>query len=403
MRRNRRLGGIGSVVLMGAGVLLLQASGFSVANAQRKPPSDDTDRELFKLPAAPRVQEPAAPRIQEPAASREQSGGTQSKPRGPLPGSSIPGTVLTTDVVPRGTLVANAGPVSNCVLNPGPQPASGFTCNVFESDASGNPSEISNVITLPNLVVGGFLVLKEDGAIADNVTTNWSDVLKFGDGSGANTTIVQMFSVGCNTGNPNDRSCFPPYSPADSAFIVENKSNATVFVANPNTYNIFSVADNPPNRPFTLASSVGTVDEDSTAIVQLRNFTVTLLPAATGSVHIRYNITAIDDISRFCPATQSVVRVRFRNSDNSGATAQVAFDIHQTNVTSGGNNIIYSFNSNGRGAGTSFATATDPPAIDFDFANNIYWIEATIFRSNTGQVADLGSIQIWEAGGTPCP
>src|SRR5207247_11399271 len=64
----------------------------------------------------------------------------------------------------------------------------------------------------------------------------------------------------------------------------------SVFVATPNIYNVFSISDNSPNRPFTLASSVGTVDEDSTAIVQLRNFTVTLLPAATGSVHIRYNI-----------------------------------------------------------------------------------------------------------------
>jgi hypothetical protein len=262
MRQNGRLGGIGSVVLMAVGVLLWQAFGFSAANAQRKLLSDDIDRELFKSPAVPRVQEPAP--------SREQTSRTQSKPGRGLTGSPVSdsGTILTTDVVPRGPLVA------------------------------------------------------EDG---------------------------------------------------------------------------------PPNRPFTLASSVGTVDEDSIGIVQFRNFTVSLLPAATGSVHIRYNITAVDDISSFCPASQSVVRVRFRNGDDSGATAQVSFDIHQTNITSGGNNIIYSFNSNGRGAGTSFITISDSPAIDFDFANNIYWIEATIFRSNTSLVADLGSIQIWEAAGTACP
>ena len=128
-----------------------------------------------------------------------------------------------------------------------------------------------------------------------------------------------------------------------------------------------------------------------------------LLPAATGSVHIRYNILAVDDISRFCPALQSVVKVRFRNSDNTGTTAKVSFDIHQTNITSGGNNIIYSFSSNSRGNGNSFTTAVDSPAIDFDFANSIYWIEATVFRSSTVQNADLGSIQVWEAGGTACP
>ncbi len=396
MRRNRRLGGIGSVVLMAVGVLLLQAFGFSVADAQRKPPSDDTDRELFKPPAAPRVQEPAS--------TRQQSSRTQSKTRRGLVGSPLSGSgsILTADVLPSGTLVANAGPVSNCAANGG----GGFDCNIFETDVSGNKSEISNVITLPALVVGGYLVLKDNPAAPDSDQTQWSDVLVFAP-TGGNATTVQMFSAGCNTGNPNDRSCFPSFATVtadpDSAFVNETEGAATVFAASPNIYNIFSIDDNPPNRPFTLASSVGTVDEDSTALVQLRNFTVTLLPAATGSVHIRYNITAVDDISRFCLATQSVVRVRFRNSDNSGATAQVAFDIHQTNVTSGGNNIIYSFNSNGRGAGTSFTTATDSPAIDFDFANNIYWIEATIFRSNTGQVADLGSIQIWEGGGTACP
>jgi hypothetical protein len=397
MRRNRRLGGIGSVVLTGAAVLLLQAFGFSVANAQRKPPSDDTDRELFKLPAAPRVQEPAS--------TRQQSSRTQSKTSRGLVGSPVSGSgnILTTDVLPSGTLVANAGPVSNCVLNGG---GPTITCNLFETGGTGNPSEISNVVALPAPQTGGYLVLKDNAAAPDSDQTQWSDVLIFAPTAGAATT-VQLFSAGCNTANPNDRSCFPSFATVtadpDRAFIVETKGSATVFNAGGSIYNIFSVDDNPPKRPFTLASSVGTVDEDSTAIVQLRNFTVTLLPAATGSVHIRYNITALDDISRFCPATQSVVRVRFRNSDNSGTTAQVAFDIHQTNVTSGGNNIIYSFNSNGRGAGTSFTTATDSPAIDFDFANNIYWIEATIFRSNTAQVADLGSIQIWEAGGTPCP
>jgi hypothetical protein len=396
MRQNRRLGGIGSVVLMAVGVLLLQTLGFSVANAQRKPLSDDIDRELFKSPTVPRVQEPAP--------SREQSRGTESKtPRG-LVGSSLSGSGpnLTTDVVPRGTLSADAGPISNCAPNGG----GGITCNIFETDGSGNPSEISNVITLPSPVTGGYLVLKDNPAAPDSDQTQWSDVLVFAPTAGIATT-VQLFSAGCNTTNPNDRSCFPSFATVtadpDSAFISETKGSATVFVATPNIYNIFSIDDNPPNRPFTLASSVGTVDEDSTAIVQLRNFTVTLLPAATGSVHIRYNITAVDDISSFCPASQSVVRVRFRNNDNSGATAQVSFDIHQTNITSGGNNIIYSFNSNGRGAGTSFTTATDSPTIDFDFANNSYWIEATIFRSNTGQVADLGSIQIWEAGGTACP
>jgi hypothetical protein len=159
-----------------------------------------------------------------------------------------------------------------------------------------------------------------------------------------------------------------------------------------------------PNRPFTLASSTGTVDEDSTSIVQLKNFTATFLTGATGSVHVRYNLSSVDDISRFCPATQSGVRVRFRNSDNSGTTARVSFEIHQTNVNSGGNNILYTFSSDGIGNGPGFTTAVvTVPNLDFDFGNNVYWIEATIFRSNPGAFADLGSVQIWEDAGTVCP
>jgi len=295
----------------------------------------------------------------------------------------------------------STGPISNCVTNGG----GGITCDIYETDASGNPSEISNVIPLPLGVTGGYLVLKSNSAAPDSDQTQWSDVLIFAP-TGGTASTVQLFSAGCNTANPNDRTCFPTFATVsgdpDSGFINETKGGPTIFVAGPNIYNIFSISDNAPRQPFTLAASVGTVDEDSATIAQLKNFTVTFLPAATGAVHVRYDITALNDISRFCPATQSVIRVRFRNTDNSGLTANVSFEIHSTNVTSGGNNIVYTFNSNGRGAGGAFTTATDSPAIDFDFANNIYWIEATLTRSNTTQLADLGSIQIWETGLTAC-
>ena len=393
MRQNHSRGGINSIMLIVAGIVLLQAFGFSVANAQRKPTSDEVERELFKAPASPRLQDPAP--------NSSQRAATQSKIG--LVGAPAPGSTFRTESFPGDPLIANAGPISSCVLNGG---GPTITCSLFETDASGNPSEISNVIALPAGVIGGYLVLKDNGAAPDSDQTQWSDVLVFAPTGGIATT-VQMFSKGCNTGNPNDVSCFPSYATVtadpDNAFIVETKGAATVFNAGGNIYNIFSIDDNPPNRPFTLAASVGTVDEDSTTIVQLRNFTATLLTGATGSVHVRYNITSVNDISRFCPATLSVVRVRFRNSDNTGVTAKVSFEIHSTNVNTGGNNIIYTFSSNNRGNGASFTTASDSPAIDFDFANNIYWIEATIFRSDASQFADLGSVQIWEAGGTACP
>jgi subtilisin-like proprotein convertase family protein len=156
-------------------------------------------------------------------------------------------------------------------------------------------------------------------------------------------------------------------------------------------------------RYWTSAGSTGTIDEDSVSKLTTDNFTTRLTDGTTGTGTIRYNITAVEGISSYCPATQSVVNVRFRNSDNTGAHAQVKFEIHRTNIVSGGNDIIFNFNSNGLGAGGSFTSASIAPNIDFDFSNYIYWIEATIFRDNAAQFADLGSIQISESAGTPCP
>lgn len=158
-----------------------------------------------------------------------------------------------------------------------------------------------------------------------------------------------------------------------------------------------------PARYWTSAGSTGTADEDSVALLKFENFTTRLRDGLTGTGTVRYNITATEGISAYCPATSSVVNVRFRNSDNTGTHAQVKFEIHRTNIVAGGNDIIFTFNSNGLGAGSAFTTASLAPNIDFNFGNYIYWIEGTIFRDQAGQFADLGSIEIFESAGTPCP
>jgi CHRD domain len=161
-----------------------------------------------------------------------------------------------------------------------------------------------------------------------------------------------------------------------------------------------------PPRTWTSASSVGTVDEDSLAIFAVQNFTVGLQTGATGTVTVRYNITPVDDVAKFCPADFSGVNVRFRNSDASGSTARVTFEIHTSNVISGGNTIVYTFDSNTAGApaDSGFHSVSLPASIDFDFSTNVYWIEARIFRSNASQFANLGAIQIWESNGAiVCP
>lgn len=384
MRENRRISGIGML----AAIVLLTLIGTAVTNAQRRL-ADDSD--VFKGQKQMRV--PGTPVT---AQTQRGIGTTRT-----LPGANAPGNIRTDAA--SGPLAVLAAPISNCTLNPGPQPASGHTCNIYETDAAGNPSEISNVINIPNVVVGGYLVLKENGAIADNVVSNWSDVLVFGDGSNNNTTTMQLFSKGCNTANPNDTSCFPPYSPGTSGFIVESDPGPTVFFNSPNTYNIFSVDDNAPVRAWTAAGSTGQHDEDSSGIVRYNSFGVNIANGQTGSVHMRYNITAVEGLSRLCPASLSVIRTRFRNSVNNGSTARLTYEIHTSSVAAGGNTILYTFDSNGRGSGSAFKTATETMPIDFNFTTNMYWIEATIFRSLSSELSDLGSIQIWEAAGTPCP
>src|SRR5882724_7812003 len=147
MRQNRRFGGINLLAAIAASFFLLPAFGSGVANAQRRV-ADDSD--VFK--AQRQVRQPGSV-----------VGQRDTQIRRGLPGSGVPG-IARSDAPPTSTTLL-AAPISNCVMNGAPP--NSHTCNVYESDAAGNPSEISNVITLPNVVVGGFLVLKEDGAIAD--------------------------------------------------------------------------------------------------------------------------------------------------------------------------------------------------------------------------------------------
>jgi hypothetical protein len=214
---------------------------------------------------------------------------------------------------------------------------------------------------------------------------------------------MQLFSRGCNTGNPSDTSCFPAYSPGTSGFVVESHPAPTVFLNSPNTYNVYSVDDEAPVRPWTTAGSTGQVDEDSLALVRFNSFGVNLVNGSTGSVHIRYNITATEGIAKLCPANLSVIRTRFRNSDNGGTTARLTYEIRTSSITAGGNTVIYTFDSNGKGSGSGFKSVTESQPIDFNFATNMYWIEATMFRSIASEFSDLGTIQIWEAAGTTCP
>ncbi len=89
----------------------------------------------------------------------------------------------------------------------------------------------------------------------------------------------------------------------------------------------------------------------------------------------------------------------------SGTTAQLLLTIHRTSIATGGNTTIFTFDSNASALPPSMAfqpySATAP--LDFDFANNIYWIEAQLSTSDPNALVNFGSMKIFESAGTTCP
>lgn len=213
------------------------------------------------------------------------------------------------------------------------------------------------------------------------------------------------FATGCIVGNDSggggtaEQVTFTATAGVDYFIVVDGSAGSS----GPFTIEVAA----PLTGGWSTAGSTGTIDEDSTAIASLANFTVGFDPAgaATGTINIRYNVTAVGGLDRFCPATQSSLAVRFRDSDGPGTAVQVLVTIRRTSVSTGGNEVIATFDSNssGFGADTAFHTGVVTFAKDFDFSDNVYWAEAQITRGSAASLANLGSIGVTETSGTPCP
>ncbi|MCU1263814.1 MAG: hypothetical protein JWM21_132 [Acidobacteria bacterium] len=243
---------------------------------------------------------------------------------------------------------------------------------------------------------GGQYTLTVRGNLCGSCSITCPANISRGPDPGQNGAVVN-YPAPTTTGSCGTVNC----SPASGSFFPVGTTTVTCTTTSGPSCN-FTVTVHPP-RYWSSTGATGTADEDSSSIVSFDDFAAQLKDGLTGTATVRYNITAVQGVSAYCPATQSVVNVRFRNSDNTGTHAQVKFEIHRTSVLNGGNDIIYSFNSNGVGAGNAFTTVSAAPSIDFDFSNYVYWVEGTIFRDQTTQFADLGDIQIYESLGTPCP
>lgn len=259
------------------------------------------------------------------------------------------------------------------------------------SDQSGT---ILNVPVNADLPSGSELVVEVFSPDGHGIGTSFF----IGSNSAAETAPSYISAPDCGFPDPVTTTAFG----FPNMHIVMNV-NGCEDIANPGSASCnFTVTVKPP-RYWSTVGSGGTADEDSVAMVRYDDFSARLKDGVTGTATLRYNITALYGISAFCPATQSVIYARFRNSDNSGVHARVKFEVHRTHILSGGNDVIYTFSSDGQGAGNVFTSIAQTSAIDFDFSQYIYWIEATLYRDQATQLVDLGSIEIFESEGTVCP
>jgi hypothetical protein len=133
--------------------------------------------------------------------------------------------------------IATAGPISSCARNP----TTGIlVCDLFETDAQGNSSEIGAITPTTVAVVPGIvLILEPGGSLGDQST--WSDELIF------TSTTVQLLSDGCSSGIEGDVSCFLT---ATQAPIFEDATGFVSYQPGGAIYNVHSDGEVP--EPATL-------------------------------------------------------------------------------------------------------------------------------------------------------
>jgi hypothetical protein len=155
-----------------------------------------------------------------------------------------------------------------------------------------------------------------------------------------------------------------------------------------------------------IMGSSGSVDEDSTGLFTFNNFVAGVKDGSSGTVNVRYNLTPTSNLTA-TGRTFTVFKIRYRESDGPGTNARVTFTVRSTNIDAGGNTVVFTFDSNNEAStGNAFVTLTkcdNTAGTDFDFSQNGYWIEASITRTNPGDLVQLGHIQIFKSTAATCP
>lgn len=142
----------------------------------------------------------------------------------------------------------------------------------------------------------------------------------------------------------------------------------------------------------TTADSGVTEDESNPARPKYTNFTASPIAGTPAATYVlRYNITAMGNLTSL-GAANTRLRVRFRDE---GDGSRVVVTIIQSPITGGATAIGTIFDSDTFAPGSGFQTQEIlMPALTFNFAQNTYWLEVQLIKTDAANQPGLGSVQI---------
>lgn len=153
-------------------------------------------------------------------------------------------------------------------------------------------------------------------------------------------------------------------------------------------------------RCWTMGGSTGTVDEADLNLVTLTDNTAAISSAVTNATgDIRYNMVAVDGVFG---GEQHMKALTVRFADN-GEAARVIVRLRRVGIDSGVLTTLITLDSNEYPAISQAQTqskTSNCQGLEFDFENNIYYIEAQLMKTGASGTSLIRSIQICPSA--PC-
>ena len=154
------------------------------------------------------------------------------------------------------------------------------------------------------------------------------------------------------------------------------------------------------DRCWTMGGSTGTVDEADLNLVTLTDNTAAISSAVTNATgDIRYNVVAVDGVFG---GEQHMKALTVRFADN-GEAARVIVHLRRVGIDSGVLTTLVTLDSNEYPAISQAQTQSKTfncQGPEFDFENNIYYIEAQLIKTGASGTPLIRSIQI--CASAPC-